>query len=158
MKKLLILLALEIIMMTNSSIAQNSNSGNMVVPFTLTDRDGIIEIKATLIQMKKRMDDQRADDNRRFEEQRVDTKQQFDSLKTFIEWIIGIFTSLTIAIFYFAWWDRRTMIKPVEVRIDSVELELITKDSAFEKLMNGLRQLAKNNPQVYEFIKINHLL
>jgi uncharacterized protein YdhG (YjbR/CyaY superfamily) len=158
MKKLLILLALAIIMMTNCSIAENQNTGNMVVPYTLNDRDGIIEIKTTLIQMQKRMDDQRADENRRFEEQRTDTKQQFDSLKTFIEWIIGIFTSLTIAIFYFAWWDRRTMIRPVELRLDTVELELIKKDTAFEKLMNGLRQLAKNNPQVYEFLKNNHLL
>ena len=99
MKKLLILLALAIIMMTNCSNAENQNTGNMVVPYTLNDRDGIIEIKTTLIQMQKRMDDQRADENRRFEEQRTDTKQQFDSLKTFIEWIIGIFTSLTIAIF-----------------------------------------------------------
>ena len=173
MKKLLILLALAIIMMTDCSFAENSNNAQTSVAYTQADCDRSIRIEAILEQMEKRMGDmnQRMDDmnkhydesnksiNQRIDDLRVDTKGQFDSLKTAFGWVVTIFLALIIFLIGIVIRDRK-VIFPIEQKLNQIDLELkdIKKDTSLNQIMVGLRQLAKTNSQVSEFLKNNNLL
>lgn len=80
------------------------------VPFTLDDRDRIIrtgqELKSLRNETNVRFDavDKRFDGvDKRFEA----VNQRFDQLFNFLWAIIGIFTTMTVAVFGFAFWDRK---------------------------------------------------
>ena len=80
------------------------------VPFTLDDRDRIMrteqEIKSLRNETNVKFDavDKRFDAvDKRFEA----VNQRFDQLFNFLWAIIGIFTTMTVAVFGFAFWDRK---------------------------------------------------
>ena len=87
------------------------------VPFTLDDRDRIIRTEQEIRSLRnetnvkfdavdKRFDavDKRFDAvDKRFEA----VNQRFDQLFNFLWAIIGIFTTMTVAVFGFAFWDRK---------------------------------------------------
>lgn len=79
-------------------------------PFTLEDRDRLIRLETKIEvgfqQTDKRFEDLRDDMNKRFEQ--VD--KRFDQTLTFLWMLTGIFTTLTLGVIGFAYWDRRTII------------------------------------------------
>ncbi len=160
MIKNFLLLVVTILLMMNCSIAEKPDAAQMVVPYTLADRDRGIRMEARMDDMIKQMNDMNLALNKRMDDQLADTKEQFVTLKTFMDRLILIFLAITGGVFAFAWWDSRTMIRPVEQRVGVVELELevIKKDALLPQIMTGLRQLGKSNPQVQEFLKNNNLL
>ena len=62
------------------------------VPFTLDDRDRIIRTEQKIESMDKR----------------------FDQLFSFLWAIIGIFTTITVSVFGFAFWDRKLSLAPLK--------------------------------------------
>jgi hypothetical protein len=64
------------------------------VPFTLDDRDRIIRTEQKLDMLNKSIDD------------------RFETMFSFLYAIVGIFTTLTVSIFGFAFWDRKISISP----------------------------------------------
>ena len=167
MKKFLIALALAIMLMSNYSNAQNSNSAQTSVAYTQADRDRSIRTEVILEQigkrmddMNKRMDEQRADENRRFEEQRIDTKDQLDTLKIAFGMVVSIIIGLLLFLINLVIRERRTIIAPIEKKLNEIDLELkdIKKDTSLSQIMVGLRQLGRTNAQVHEFLKNNNLL
>ena len=127
------------------------------VAFTLEDRDRIIRMEVMITEFKKQVDqrfeqvDQRFEQvNRRFEQ--VD--QRFGQMMNFLLMLGGIFTSLTLGVIGFAYWDRRTVInKARDGAIDKIEREGRLRD-----LILALRELSKTNLDVAEVMKKFNLL
>ncbi len=75
--------------------------------------------------------------NKRFE----DFKQRFDQLMNFLWMPVGIFTALTAAVFGFASWDRRTIIRKVKEET----IEAIEREGPLVHSTHALRRLAEEN-------------
>jgi hypothetical protein len=91
--------------------------------------------------------------NKRFEQ--VD--KRFEQLYTFLWIITGIFTTLTVSVIAFAWWDRRTIIKKAkEETFEEMEKEI--KPEKFKKLLNTLRDKAKTDKELEAILKKYGLL
>jgi hypothetical protein len=73
------------------------------IPFTLDDRDRIIRTEQKIESVKTEM-------TARFEA----VGQRFDQLFNFLWAIIGIFTTMMVSIFGFAFWDRKLALAPLK--------------------------------------------
>jgi hypothetical protein len=90
--------------------------------FTQADRERLVRMEATqavfMQQVDKRFEELRSDMNarfeqvdKRFEELRSDMNARFKQMTNMFYSVSAIFTSLFVAVFGFAWWDRRTMLR-----------------------------------------------
>ncbi|HIP42850.1 MAG TPA: hypothetical protein EYG91_02875 [Aquifex aeolicus] len=105
----------------------------------------------------EQMDKRFEDFNNRIMELREDMNKRFEQLYTFLWIITGIFTTLTASVIAFAWWDRRTIIrKTKEETFEDMEREL--KPEKFKKLLNALREKAKNDKELEAILKKYGLL
>lgn len=82
--------------------------------FTQRDRELLIELKVKVQEIDKRFDQI----DKRFEQ--ID--KRFGDMFNFLWILTGIFTTLTVSVIGFAYWDRRTMIsKAKEETIEEIE-------------------------------------
>jgi hypothetical protein len=98
------------------------------IPFTLDDRDRIIRTEQKVESVKTEM-------NARFEA--ID--KRFDQLFNFLWAIIGIFTTMMVSIFGFAFWDRKLSLAPIK------------KENI--RTLNLLREFAAHQPKLREILK-----
>lgn len=101
------------------------------IPFTLDDRDRIIRTEQQVEAI-----------NKRFEavDQRFDAMdKRFDQLFNFLWAIIGIFTTMMISVFGFAFWDRTLSLAPLK------------KENI--RILNVLRDFAEHQPKLREILK-----
>ncbi|MBL4904192.1 MAG: hypothetical protein JKY62_16325 [Desulfocapsa sp.] len=122
------------------------------------------EMKTGQDALGKRIDDinQRFDDiNQRFDDmnQRI-SNQQMTTLALFSAMI-----ALILTLFAYIAWDRRTMIKPVVERLEHLENKLFRelemnhdKGSTINRLINALRELAKQDEKVATVLRNFSLL
>ena len=99
------------------------------IPFTLDDRDRIIRTEQKVEGINQRFDA---------------TDRRFDQLFNFLWAIIGIFTTMMVSIFGFAFWDRKLSLDPI--RRDNL------------KTLNALRDFAEHQPKLREILKNAGLL
>ncbi len=79
--------------------------------------------------------------------------KHFEQLFTFLWILTGIFTTLVTTVIGFAWWDRKTVIRRArDEAVDEVERKL------FVKLLNVLKDLAKEDKKLAEVLKLRGLL
>jgi len=104
-------------------------------------------------QIDKRFGELREDMNKRFE--MVD--KRFEQLYTFLWMITGIFTAIMVGAFGFAYWDRRTIIAEAK-RQTLEELERDTKPERLRKLLNVVREFARENEKFREILRKEGLL
>jgi len=136
--------------------------------FSREDRDRLIRLEVILQEFRDSVDnrfeqvDKRFEqvDNRfeqvdkRFETLRGDMNKRFEQMFNFLWIITGIFTTLTLGVIGFAYWDRRTIIKKAkEETIAEIERQGLTVN-----LLNVLRQLAKEDRKLADVLKQFHLL
>ena len=124
------------------------------IPFTLDDRDRIIrteqEVKSLKTEMTVRFEavDKRFESvDKRFESvnQRFDAiDRRFDQLFNFLWAIIGVFTTMMVAVFGFAFWDRKLSLAPLK-RED-------------QRIVSVLIEFAKTQPKLSESLKNAGLL
>lgn len=113
------------------------------VSFTLKDRDRLIKVEVEIKNLKESID-------KRFDQM----DKRFDQLHTFLYILTGIFTTLTISVIGFAYWDRRTIIrKAKEETIYEIE-----KEGRLTDLIKALRDLSKDQPKLASILKSFHLL
>ncbi len=110
----------------------------------------IAEIKATLEQLNKRIEDT----NKRIE----DTNKRIDDLMNFLWMLAGIFSAITAVTIGFALWDRRTMIRPFEDKVKSMEKDMLENKEKVQKLIETLRELAKEDEKVARLLKYMNLM
>lgn len=105
--------------------------------------------------INRRFEELRSDMNARFEQvnhQFDQVNHQFEQLYTFLWIITGIFTTLTLGVIGFAWWDRRTIIR--RARDESLEkIEKVYGVSRLQNLIKALRKLAKEDKRLAEVLR-----
>jgi len=100
--------------------------------------------------INKRFEELRADINKRFEQ--VD--KRFEEMMSFLKMIVGIFTALTAAVIGFAYWDRRTIIR--KAREETIEF--LEREGKLRKLIDALKELAKEDKKLAEVLRTFGLL
>ena len=98
------------------------------IPFTLDDRDRIIRTEQKVEAVKTEM-------NAGFE----NMDKRFDQLFNFLWAIIGIFSTMMLSVFGFAFWDRKLSLSPVK--------------REEEKIKTVLRELSKSQPKLAEIMR-----
>ena len=151
--------------------------------FTQADRDRLVRLEATLVvfmqqmdkrleQVDKRFDELRSDMNSRFEQvdkrfEQVDKRfeqvdKRFEQMTNMFYALSAIFTSLFTAVFGFAWWDRRSMLKTAR-QAAREELEGSTRNirenmATLDRVIDVLRNFAEKTPDLKELMSRAHLL
>ncbi len=148
-----VLLILIVMVISVNTFAYDSSS-------KITEHE-IIEKLATLEQGQK---DFKEIMNQRFEAvgQRIDDmNNRFSDLQNTMRMVFSLIIVVNLGVFGFILWDRRTMMKPMERSIRSVEMELGIGEpdgSKVHRIIESFRQLAKTNPEVANVLKSYHLL
>jgi hypothetical protein len=117
---------------TTVIVTPTAVSNSREVPFTLDDRDRLIRLETKMDAVDKR----------------------FEQMFNFLWAITGVFTTLTVAVIGFAFWDRRTIIsKAKEETIAEIE-----KEGKVKNLVSTFRELAKSDPEVAKVLRQFNLL
>ncbi len=103
----------------------------------------IAEIKSTLEQLNKRIED---------------TNKRIDDLMNFLWMLAGIFSAITAVTIGFALWDRRTMVRPFEDKVKFMEKDILENKEKVQKLIETLRELAKEDEKVARLLKHMNLM
>ncbi len=87
--------------------------------------------------------------------------KRFDEMNATNRMFFGFVMSTLLALFGYIVWDRRTLMKPLEERIFSLERELDvggTEGTKVSRLVKTLRELSKKDDEVARVLKQFHLL
>ena len=102
------------------------------IPFTLDDRDRIIRTEQKIEALNAKVD-------MKVDGLRTEMTARFDQLFNFLWAIIGIFTTMMVSVFGFAFWDRKLSLAPLK------------RDNL--KTLNALRDYAEHQPKLREILK-----
>lgn len=129
------------------------------VSFTLDDRDRLIRTEQKLLaldakidmkidglksEMNGKIDGLRSEMNGKIDGLKSEMDARFDQLFNFLWAIIGLFTTMMISIFGFAFWDRKLSLAPVK--------------QENRKMLMAIRDYAKQQPKLQEILKNAGLL
>ena len=110
------------------------------------------DMNARFAQVDKRFKEIRSDMNSRFEQvnhQFEQVNHQFEQLYTFLWIITGIFTTLTLGVIGFAYWDRRTIIR----KASEEAFKKVEEEGRWRVLLAALRELAREDVKVARVLK-----
>ena len=132
--------------------------------FTPEDRARMIRTETKLEELEKRMLERFDQVDKRFEQ--VDKRfeqvnQRFEDNLSYIGYMIGLFGSMFALTLVFALWDRRTMIKPFETKVNEIDAELLklkNNKNTQLKIVSVLRDLSKTDPKLADILKSHKLL
>ncbi len=98
--------------------------------------------------------------DRRFQELRTDMNSQFERLNALLIGLCSVFGLLVVALFGFVFWDRRSMLRPLESDMKRLEGDLATKGSksVLDATVNALRTWAQENQQLAAVLKRLNLM
>ncbi|NQV02994.1 MAG: hypothetical protein HQ542_10130 [Bacteroidia bacterium] len=122
-------------------------AGVKEVPFTLEDRDRMIRTEEKVESIKTEMTARFETVNNQFtavDKQFEAIDKRFDQLFNFLWAIIGIFTTMMISVFGFAFWDRKLSLAPLKKQD--------------QKILAVLVDYAKTQPKLSEILKNAGLL
>ena len=112
----------------------------VVVPYTLADRDRAILTEAKLGSLETSM-------NMRFESQ----QRQLDDIKTLFYWGFGILITLFIFMLGYMIWDRRTAMQPALIQASRAE-------ENSRNLITTLREYSKKHADLAEILRSHGIL
>jgi hypothetical protein len=130
MKPLAIIILLFCSLFSNSIIAQEQQ---VVVPYTLADRDRAIRTESTM--------------KLKFESQ----QRQLDDIKALFYWGFGILITLFIFMLGYIIWDRRTAMQPALIHASRAE-------ENSRNLISTLREYSKKHTDLAEILKSHGIL
>ncbi len=107
------------------------------IPFTIDDRDRLIRTEQKVEAVDAKID-------MKVDGLHSEMTARFDQLFNFLWAIIGIFTTMMVSVFGFAFWDRKLSLAPLR------------KEN--EKTLMVLRDYAKHQPKLLEILKNAGLL
>jgi hypothetical protein len=113
------------------------------IPFTLDDRDRIIQteqkVDALNVIIDSKVESLNAKIDSKVDGLRSEMNARFDLLFNFLWAIIGIFTTMMVSVFGFAFWDRKLSLAPMK------------RENL--KTLNALRDFAEHQPKLREILK-----
>ena len=118
--------------------------------FTPEDRARMIRTETKLEGLEKRMLERFDQVDKRFE----------DNL-SYIGYMIALFGSMFALTLIFALWDRRTMVRPFETKVNEIDAELLklkNNKNTQLKIVSVLRDLSKTDPKLADILKSHKLL
>ena len=148
---------------------------NTILPFaqnfTDEDRARMIRTETRLEAVEKRMEEGFTQMDKRFEQvdkrfEQVDKRfeqvdKRFDDHLSYIGYIIGLFGTICAVIIGFTLWDRRTMVRPFETKVNEIDAELLklkNNKNTQLKIVSVLRDLSKTDNRLAEILKSHKLL
>ena len=148
---------------------------NTILPFaqnfTDEDRARMIRTETRLEAVEKRMEEGFTQMDKRFEQvdkrfEQVDKRfeqvdKRFDEHLSYIGYMIGLFGTICAVIIGFTLWDRRSMIRPFETKMNEIDTELLklkNNKNTQLKIVSVLRELSKSNTKLAEILKWHKLL
>jgi hypothetical protein len=114
-------------------LVAGTSAASKEIPFTLDDRDRILHSEQGIKSVRSEM-------NARFDAM----DKRFDQLFNFLWAIVGIFTTMMVSVFGFAFWDRKLSLAPLK-RED-------------QRIVSVLIELAKTQPKLTEILRNAGLL
>ena len=124
---------ISVLVLSASGLSTVAQEQQVVVPYTLADRDRVIALEAKV--------------DLGFENQ----QRQLDDLKTLFYWGFGIMLTLFLFMFGYMVWDRRTAMRPA-LEQSSRALEGNTN------LLKVLRDYSKKHPDLAEILRSHGIL
>lgn len=132
-----------ILLLTLTLISHGKDENNIVVPFTLLDKERLIRVEEKVNSLEKRMDS--------FE-------KRIDGLQSIVLGSFGILFSMMAVLIGFVLWERRITLAPVVSQIKELE-NLNDKDrKKLEYLIDALKEYSKNDKKLREILKLRNLL
>ncbi|MCU0286281.1 MAG: hypothetical protein MUF15_07760 [Acidobacteria bacterium] len=129
--------------------------------FTQQDREDLIEIKATMKAMDQRISELREDMNKRFEQvdKRIEqVDKRIDQMMSFV-WILAtIFAGMFAVTIGFALWDRRTMIRPFEIRVAQLDARADKNDIKYANLIEVIKGYAATDKKLAALVERFNIL
>ena len=136
-----------------------STAQQQVVPYTLADRDRLIQVEANINGVRNEMGSLRNEMNSLRNEMNS-LRNEMDSLRNemnakfetvnakidYIFWMMGVMVAFMIFMLGFIIWDRRTTLAPVKSEIEELKI-------ANEKMKDIFRKQAEFHPQLREILK-----
>ncbi len=92
--------------------------------------------------------------DKRFEE----VNRRFESMLQLMMAIVGAFAAIVAVSIGFAIWDRRTMIRPFETKVKEIEENILEDRNRLKKLIEALRQLAREDTKLATVLRSFALL
>jgi len=111
------------------------------IQFTLDDRDRIIRTEQKVESLRTELNTKIED---KFDGLRSEMNARFDQLFNFLWAIIGIFTTMMVSVFGFAFWDRKLSLAPMK------------RENA--RVLEALRDFSEHQPKLREILKNAGLL
>jgi len=151
MKSLLLLLLFCLTLLTLPALAQEQQ---VVVPYTLADRDRAILTDAKISALDNKINAFEDKMEVRFEnidKQFMYQQKQIDDIKALFYWGFGILITLFIFMLGYMIWDRRTAMRPA--------LEQASKaEENSRNLISMLREYSKKHPDLAEILRTHGIL
>ena len=129
------------------AIVLNAQEQQVIVPYTLADRDRAILTDAKISTLEVKMDVRFESIDKQFMYQ----QKQIDDIKTLFYWGFGILITLFIFMFGYMIWDRRTAMQPALVQASKAE-------ENSRKLISTLLEYSKKHPDLAEILRIHRIL
>ena len=119
----------------------------VVVPYTLADRDRAILTDAKISALNDKMEVRFESVDKQFMYQ----QKQIDDIKTLFYWGFGILISLLLFMFGYIIWDRRTAMQP------ALERSSIAEENS-RTLLTMLREYSKKHADLAEILRSHGIL
>ena len=144
MKPYVFVILLFFTLLSLSALAQEQQ---VVVPYTLADRDRAILTEAKINALVDKMELRFENIDKQFMYQ----QKQIDDIKALFYWGFGILITLFIFMLGYMIWDRRTAMRPA--------LEQASKaEENSRNLISTLREYSKKHPDLAEILRTHGIL
>ena len=125
------------------SVSASAQEKQVIVPYTLADRDRSIQIEAKLNALDAKFVS--------IDKQFMNQQRQIDDLKVLFYWGFGILITLFIFMLGYMIWDRRTAMQPALLQASRAE-------ENSRNLIVTLREYAKKHPDLAEILRTHGML
>jgi len=119
----------------------------VIVPYTLADRDRAILTEAKLGSLDAKINALEAKMEFKFDSQ----QRQLDDIKSLFYWGFGILITLFMFMLGYMIWDRRTAMQPALMQASKAE-------ENSRNLITTLREYSKKHPDLAEILKTHGML
>jgi len=151
MKPLVLIVILFCTLFSTPIVAQEKQ---VVVPYTLADRDRAILIEAKMGILEAKINALEEKMTVRFEsvdKQFLYQQKQIDDLRTLFYWGFGMLFTLFIFMLGYMIWDRRTAMKPALQQASNAE-------ENSRNLISSLREYSKKHPDLADILRSHGIL
>ncbi|MBA4408485.1 MAG: hypothetical protein C0397_03570 [Odoribacter sp.] len=148
------LVSISLLLLTLNCLPALAQEQQVVVPYTLADRDRAILTDAKISALEVKMDVKFESVNARIEalETRMDIKfEAVNARIDYIFWLQGVIVALILFILGYTIWDRRTALQPALDK--STEAEVKSSN-----LIRVLREYSKKHADLAEILRTHGIL